>query len=294
MKITRHLSRAVNLRMKITRHLSGAVNLTRNRLSDWFLFKRELRPSDVFIVSHPKSGRHWVCFMLASIMKAQGFTGPSQLTLNSWKEMIIPLNRRAIKVDKRNLRRLRDFPDPRIFVCHAPYDPILPKVVYLVRDPRDVLVSFYYHNRRIHPNALKDISEFVTHHFAIKNNWHFQVSGWLEHAGDANLLIVRYEDLKHDTKIWLGEICRFCGLSVTQSELEEAVANGSLENMRAIERQYGKGTPNGDPSIPFVRKGVVGAWQEELSSHTAKLIEGKCHELMTKLNYKLHFTNDKQ
>src|SRR6266700_1399887 len=44
----------------------------------------------------------------------------------------------------------QSLPSPRMMRSHALYSPRFPKVVYILRDPRDVLVSYYYHFQKFH------------------------------------------------------------------------------------------------------------------------------------------------
>ena len=87
---------------------------------------------DTFLVSYPKSGNTWVRFLLANLLypnEAVGFANINRL---------LP----APGVSPR--RFLKSLPRPRILKSHEPFDVRFRKVIYLVRDPRDVAVSEYH------------------------------------------------------------------------------------------------------------------------------------------------------
>ncbi|TNN74245.1 Amine sulfotransferase [Liparis tanakae] len=102
----------------------------------------EIRPADIFLVTYPKSGTVWMQQILAQVMDAAHPDWAEDATNRS----IVPwLEGRTMD------NPFRERPDPRIFRSHLPPN-MLPlgvkdkqiKVVYVWRNPKDVLVSFYH------------------------------------------------------------------------------------------------------------------------------------------------------
>src|SRR4051812_24477753 len=99
-------------------------------------FHASIRPADLFICSFPKSGTTWLGYLLANLLKAD----PAEaLDLKSFNRYVPDVNLQYTK--RGDLREHDHRADPRVLLCHATHDAKLPKVVYVLRDPRDVMVS---------------------------------------------------------------------------------------------------------------------------------------------------------
>src|SRR6266550_2199038 len=183
-------------------------------------------PDDVFLVSYPKSGNTWARFLLANLLH------PEQ------------------SVNFANLRRLipdfdgggtkRDFdriPRPRIIKSHGCFDPRYPRVIYIVRDPRDVAVSQYHYHRKL--RKIEDdlpIERFVARFLAGETrggqSWGHNVFTWLAtREGDPRFLLLRYEDMIADTSRELRKVTVFLGLDVTDEQIARAVERSSAGKM---------------------------------------------------------------
>ena len=88
-------------------------------------------PDDTFLVSFPRSGNTWTRFLVCNLINPDDPVNFAQL------ESRIP---EIYDVTDRNLRA---FPRPRIIKSHECFDPRYKKIIYIVRDPRDVLISYY-------------------------------------------------------------------------------------------------------------------------------------------------------
>src|SRR5467141_466425 len=89
-------------------------------------------PDDVFLVSYPKSGNTWTRFLVANLVYPE--KNPDFSNINE----LIP---DPEAMHKRDLERAAR---PRLIKSHQYFDPRYPKVIYIVRDPRDVVLSEYY------------------------------------------------------------------------------------------------------------------------------------------------------
>ena len=93
-------------------------------------------PDDTFVVSYPRSGNTWTRFLIANLVhpeKEVSFTNIEQL---------IP------DTSSQSNRALKATPRPRIIKTHEYFDHRYPKTIYIVRDPRDVALSYYDFQRK--------------------------------------------------------------------------------------------------------------------------------------------------
>src|SRR5271154_1316263 len=108
-------------------------------------------PDDTFLVSYPKSGNTWTRFLIANLVYPASH--PDFSNINE----LIPDPEALSK------RHLKFLPRPRILKSHQYFDPRYQKVIYIVRDPRDVVLSEYYFD--IKRRAISDdypLQQFVS------------------------------------------------------------------------------------------------------------------------------------
>src|SRR5215469_3021851 len=150
-------------------------------------------PDDVFLVSYPRSGNTWARFLLGNLIG-----GSEPVTFSNIESRIpeIYFNRDRV---------LRQLPRPRLLKSHECFQAHYPRVIYVVRDPRDVAISFYHHNvkaRNIPDDYRLDdfVPRFIAAEFDSKfGSWRDNVLSWITLRGEnSNFLMLRYEDMKQD------------------------------------------------------------------------------------------------
>lgn len=255
---------------------------TRGRLgAAFFASRRGIRKADTFVVAYPKSGGSWFCTLMANVLK-----GPSQDYSDLWSatKQIPDIN--GIYFSGKPLDSYGHMPDPRFFFVHAPYEPLLPKVVYVLRDVRDVLVSYYHWLKMKRGTLPVSLQEFVAKDDLWPCPWDKHVTGWLLANHRVPLMTVRYEDLLRNTAKELIRALEFCGISHTNNEVAGAVEASSFERMRQAEEcneEYNR--TKADKAERFVRHGRAGQWKEELDEACIRVIESKYGRTLHRLGY---------
>lgn len=239
-------------------------------------------PSDVLLVSYPRSGNTWTRFMLANLL---GHNDVGFSTI----ERIIPDIYQNYDSDIPKSRR------DRILKSHEPFDPRYNRVIYLVRDPRDVLVSFFYYHKK--KNAIDEnesiesyMQKFLSGDVAMQSkigSWGEHVGSWMGARGaDANFTVIRYEDMADNPYRELSKLNTFLGLNKSAEAIEQATSNSSFNLMRKSEERHSKNwatTKGSRKDIPFVRKGKPNGWIDELTLDQGKQVvsfwSSQCNEL---------------
>ena len=241
-------------------------------------------PDDIFLVSFPKSGNTWTRFLLANLRF------PDQPATWANIDRLIP---DPTGTAKRDFVRM---PRPRIIKSHECFDPRYPRVVYIVRDPRDVVVSQYHYHRKI--RKIEDdspIEKFVTRFLAGETcphgSWGQNIGTWLfTSEGNPRFLLLRYEDLVKDTARELAKVVAFLHLSASPEQIAQAVERSSADNMRKLEQaqtdQQGL-TRGSRKDLSFVRAAGSGGWRSELPVPLVARIEAAWGPLMQHLGYEL-------
>jgi hypothetical protein len=241
-------------------------------------------PDDIFLVSFPKSGNTWTRFLLANLRF------PDQPATWANINRLIP---DPTVTTKKDFDRM---PRPRIIKSHECFDPRYPRVVYIVRDPRDVVVSQYHYHRKI--RKIEDDSpmeKFVTRFLAGETcphgSWGQNVSTWLTTSeGTPRFLLLRYEDLVADTARELAKVVAFLDLSAGPEQIAQAVERSSADRMRQLEkRQPDKNElmKGSRKDLSFVRAAGSGGWRSDLPAPMVAQIEAAWGSLMQHLGYEL-------
>ena len=117
---------------------------TRLRLPVTWLLHRRLDPRDVFIASFPRSGSHWLKFQLLEIITGQAADFENvKRRITRVGDHGVPGAAALVALGVINSGKAEPLlPDgSRLMHTHEPYRREYRKVIYLVRDIRDVLLS---------------------------------------------------------------------------------------------------------------------------------------------------------
>jgi aryl sulfotransferase len=168
-------------------------------------------------------------------------------------------------------------------------------VLYFIRNPLDVAVSFAHHGGRDEVdttirNMAQDNNEFCGKRSVDAGQLRQRLLTWSQHAtswADApglRRLVLRFEDMKQDPETVFGEAVRFLGLPFDTARLQKALKFSSFDELRDQERQ--KGFREKVPRAKsFFRKGEVGSWRETLTPEQANRIVADHGDVMRRFGY---------
>jgi hypothetical protein len=242
-------------------------------------------PDDVFLVSYPKSGNTWTRFLIANLVYPE--KNPDFSNIND----LLP---DPEVMSKRDLERAAR---PRILKSHQYFDPRYPKVIYIVRDPRDVVLSEYYFD--IKRRAIAEdypLPQFVSRF--VRGELNHPYGTWGENAatwfytrrGDPRFLMVKYESLQSQAMDEMKRIANFLGIPEDPARLAFAIEQSSADRMRELEKKQAhlwSSTRETRTDKPFVRSAKAGGWKAELPDASVAEIESAWGGLMNEIGHEL-------
>lgn len=243
---------------------------------------RAFAPTDAFLVGYPKSGNTWLGGMLSHLATGREFSFDT-------KDEVTP------GVGDHH-RRTGILPGGgRLIKSHEPYTPGLgdkyTRVVYMVRDGRDVVVSYYHH----HLHVGKDpgpMGEFLQRCLEGSldgwGSWPAHIRAWLDspHARDGRLRMVRYEDLLERPEEELAGVARFLSLPAEPAAIRATVDLHTAERMRERERETEYHQRSVRPDVPFIRRAASGEHAEVLTAEQLRLFEEVAGAELARLGYR--------
>jgi hypothetical protein len=252
--------------------------------------RRMLHEADALVISHTKSGRTWLRVMISHLYHLKYGTPATEL------------------MNFDNLHRLNPH-IPRIFFTRDTRIPTLTrnngyisavtnkKTLFLVRDPRDVAVSFYFHvcnrasDRVLRRKGIEQsakqlpIYAFVTdlalglprviEHF---NRWHEEMKS-MDHT-----LIIKYEDMRADPAAALTQVIGFIDCDFSTDDIDKAVEFASFENLARKEKHgyfsSGRLAASDSPNenARKVRRGKIGGYRDYFSEEQNRHLDKLVHE----------------
>ena len=247
--------------------------------------------ADVYLISYPKCGRTWLRLMLGRVIL---------------RHFSLPETEDALFI--RWSRR----PHPRVPLITVVHEdrPMLKapeelqtskerfhnkKVIFLARDPRDVIVSSYFEmNKRgkvFGDNPYEDrkpvfdgsLVDFIERREGGFDTIIKYYNIWAQNRDvPEGFLLVRYEDMKESPFRELRRVVDFLGLTEVEDDLvSEAVEFASFENMRKMEAAgtFTSGVLNpadkGDQESYKTRRGKIGGYQDYLSIEESARLTNK-------------------
>jgi estrone sulfotransferase len=233
-----------------------------------------IRPDDVFIVSYPKSGNTWVRFLLANML-APG----EAITFRNIDDYVPDIYKCADALQHRRGRRY--------IKSHHPNYELYPKLIYIYRDGRDALVS-YYHYASDKEKFTGTFAAFMFSPFASRfSSWREHVEGACEFASKfpERILMLQYEEMLKTPNVGAASISTFLGLGCDDKTIARAVGASSFDRLKDMERQVG-GERLGRPGR-FFRHGGSGQWREYFSAELYKRYRYENGATLVRLGYEL-------
>lgn len=253
----------------------------------------QFRDDDIVIATYAKSGTTWMQQIIAQLL----FDGTEDLAvaeMSPWLDLRVPP--KEVKLPEVEAQQHR-----RFIKTHLPLDALVfspkAKYIYICRDGRDVVWSFYNHH--VNANSTwyealndtpglvgppigppkEDIREYFLEWlerdgFPLWSFWE-NIRTWWEARSLPNVMVIHFADLKADMPGGIRRIAEFLDIPIREESWEKILLHCSFDYMKA---NATKSTPLGGVfwdggAQVFINKGVNGRWTERLTEEDVKRYE---------------------
>ena len=161
---------------------------------------------------------------------------------------------------------------PRVIKSHLTFEMLPPKlldtckVVYVCRNPKDAIVSYFKMHEMITPemgdSPFGDYADLAKEGKTLFGSyWEHLKSGWAR-RDHSNMKFIWFEDLKRDNRGKIKEIGQFLGHELKEEQLDTLCHSTNIDTMRSTKKNLGTNEKDKEYAEKFFRKGEIGNWSE--------------------------------
>ncbi|XP_054566389.1 sulfotransferase 2A1-like [Eptesicus fuscus] len=253
-------------------------------LRDEFVAKDE----DVIVISYPKSGTNWIKEII-NLVRTRGDP--------SWVQSVVSWERSPWLETSFGLELIKKQKDARFYISHLPMQ-FFPKTffkskakcVYIVRNPRDILVSGYHFWKAVkatkNPDSFEGYFEWFLQGNVPFGSWFDHVGGWLQMRGKENFLLISYEELHQDIRASVEKISQFLGTKLSPEQLDSVLKNVTFQAMKDNNMSNFSLLPDtvmDHSKACLMRKGMVGDWENHFTVAQSEAFDKVYQEKMAGL-----------
>ncbi|XP_065177504.1 sulfotransferase 1C2-like [Sycon ciliatum] len=237
------------------------------------------KADDVFIVTYPKSGTTWMQ-QIVKCLQTKGYPETVEKTvgeLNPWFEEMEQKDADAMT-------------SPRIFKSHSPYHMAAKgntpdskcKYLHVVRNPKDVCVSQYYHYKGFweyeYTGEFPEFCDLFIHGQVECGSWFDFVMSW--YTCSEEVLHITYEDLKARPAEVIPKVANFLGLECNDTIVGLTIEKSSFSKMKtdAKSNMTWMNDLRHAGAVPFMRKGKVGDWRGHFTEEQSQRLDAVFQE----------------
>ena len=172
-------------------------------------------------------------------------------------------------------------------------------VIYIVRDPRNVVTSWAHHNNL----SINDSCDYLIHQKETSGNpnkvyhgtWNYNFQSWKSFKYEQRYLLIKYEDLILEKKNTFLKILEFINkfnkkkFTINIKKFDNVLNSTSFKNMKKLENEKGffeaMTDKNSGKKKPFFNLGPENNWKKILDGKVRIKIEKVFKDEMEELGY---------
>ncbi|CAI5772013.1 Sulfotransferase 1C1 [Podarcis lilfordi] len=253
------------------------IPLTKEICEKWHkIWAFQAKPDDLLIATYAKAGTTWtqeIVDMIQCDGDIEKCQRASTYDRQPFIEWVLHKNLPT------GLDKAEAMPSPRTLKTHLPVQLVPPsfweqncKVIYVARNAKDNLVSFYHFHRMNQmmpePGTWEEFFQKYMDGKVLWGSWYDHVKGWWEAKNKYRILYLFYEDIKENPKCEIQKILNFLEKDLEKEVLDKIIHYTQFEVMKNNPMANYTFLPPEilDHSIsPFMRKGTVGDWKNHFT-----------------------------
>jgi len=233
-------------------------------------------PEDIFIAGYPKSGNTWFQDLVAGIV----FGVVSDKSHPKLVNDLVP----DVHEDESYYKR---YQTPTFFKTHHKPLPQYRNVVYLLRDGRDVMVSYWHYVKALQRKEIDFLTMVQSGKDLYPCKWHEHVAAWMANPYGARMIVIKYEDLLTEPVRQLERFCAFSGIEADTSHLEMISGGTSFQKLQDRERRKGVISDQWPKEKLFRRRGVAGSFRDEMPEEVLRAFLAEAKDTLVEHGYVL-------
>ena len=271
---------------------------------------------NIFLASYPKSGNTWLRAIILSALQQKNIINIKDLSkirllsdkmnFTSFKNKIYEkkglidydwMSKNIILCQKKlNENTKYNFFFKTHSVRHKSFtnETVNAGFIYIVRDPRDVVVSL---SNFLGINLDEAINQVVFNKQLMTNangarelvsNWELNIKSWLEYKS-VPCLFIRYEDLLIKPNNIILKIIAFINIVTNKNilnnkkNIDKIIKNTSFKTLQL--QEISNGFDEASKHSKFFRSGTLNQWKGILSNTQVQIIDNNLQPLMKYFNY---------
>ncbi|MHB8743213.1 MAG: sulfotransferase domain-containing protein [Sulfuricaulis sp.] len=253
--------------------------------TDWYFRENVFREDDIWLASYPRSGSHFARFILVSARYYLRY-GSFPVDLSGMKG--IP--------DVHGGRLEFAEGAPRILKTHFPFDPRNRRVIHLIRDPRDVVVSYFHYSKGLPhlfstptPERLKlpQFVELFLQGIVWPGDIREHSASFSRRSGDIAYTRIHYEHLLADPQREYRRLLSAVDINLPDNVVDVLIEHTRFSNMRRLHtpETARAGLVEGNP-VYILRSGVAGQHAQVLRNRLQERIESTLETYLEEYGYR--------